>query len=128
MGVMLDAVSLEDWRGVVKGAVQAAKGGDAQARNWLAQYLMGKPDSKAPSPLNIMVQQLNGTTSLLDKLAHDVYWKEAYPGDNDAYMASLKAQLSQELQQKIKLLESIENPEPVRPADESDPKVDGAST
>ena len=37
MGVLLDAVTLDDWRGVVTGALQAAKGGDPQARNWLAQ-------------------------------------------------------------------------------------------
>ena len=35
MGVLLDAVTLDDWRGVVTGALQAAKGGDPQARNWL---------------------------------------------------------------------------------------------
>jgi hypothetical protein len=35
MGVLLDAVSLDDWRGGVTGALQAAKGGDPQARNWL---------------------------------------------------------------------------------------------
>ena len=60
MGVLLDAVTLDDWRGVVTGALQAAKGGDPQARNWLAQYLVGRPEGKAPTPLNIVVQQLNG--------------------------------------------------------------------
>ena len=33
MGVLLDAVTLDDWRGVVTGALKAAKGGDPQARN-----------------------------------------------------------------------------------------------
>lgn len=69
MGVLLDAVSLDDWRGVVTGALQAAKGGDPQARNWLAQYLMGRADTKAPTPLNIVVQQLNGVDPLVNKLA-----------------------------------------------------------
>lgn len=32
MSVLLDTVTLEDWRGVVTGALQAAKGGDASAR------------------------------------------------------------------------------------------------
>jgi hypothetical protein len=32
MGALLDAVTLDDWREVVTGAVQAAKCGDAQAR------------------------------------------------------------------------------------------------
>ncbi len=60
MGVPLDAASVDDWHGVVTGALQAAKGGDPQARNWLAQYLVGRADTKAPTPLNIVVQQLNG--------------------------------------------------------------------
>ena len=51
MGVLLDTVSLNDWRSVVNGALQAAKAGDAQARNWLAQYLVGKPQGTAPTPM-----------------------------------------------------------------------------
>ena len=69
MGVLLDAVTLDDWRGVVTGALQAAKGGDPQARNWLAQYLVGRPEGKAPTPLNIVVQQLNGLDPLVNRLA-----------------------------------------------------------
>lgn len=34
MGVLLDTVSLEDWRDVVNGALQSAKEGDTQARAW----------------------------------------------------------------------------------------------
>jgi hypothetical protein len=69
MGTLIEAVTLADWREVVEGALQAAKGGDAQARNWLAQYLIGRPDAKAPSPLNIVVQQLSGTDPLVERLA-----------------------------------------------------------
>jgi len=53
MGVLLDTVTLDDWRGVVASALQDAKGGDPQARNWLAQYLIGKPEGKAPTPLTV---------------------------------------------------------------------------
>ena len=35
MGVLLDAVPLEDWREVVRATVAAAKDGDATARAWL---------------------------------------------------------------------------------------------
>jgi hypothetical protein len=45
MSVVLDAVPLEDWREVVSATVAAAKGGDAAARAWLAQYLVGKPST-----------------------------------------------------------------------------------
>jgi hypothetical protein len=67
MGVLLGAVTLEDWRDVVNGAKTAAKAGDPQARAWLAQYLMGRPEGKAPTPLNIVVQQLNGSDPLVEK-------------------------------------------------------------
>lgn len=49
MGVLLDAVTLDDWCDVVNNAKSAAKAGDPQARAWLAQYLMGQPAGKAPT-------------------------------------------------------------------------------
>ena len=110
MGVLLDAVTLDDWRGVVTGALQAAKGGDPQARNWLAQYLMDRAESKAPAPLNIVVQQLTGTDKLMDTLRHDAYRKAVHPDQNDAYKAHIRAQLAIEMQQKITNPETIENP------------------
>lgn len=46
----LDAVmhecSLDDWRAVVRKAVEDAIAGDAPARRWLANYLVGKPAGK----------------------------------------------------------------------------------
>jgi len=47
LSVLLDTVTLDDWREVVGNTLQAAKDGDAQARSWLAQYLVGKPEIKA---------------------------------------------------------------------------------
>jgi hypothetical protein len=41
MAVLLDAVTLEEWRSVVVATVAAAKAGDPSARAWLAQYLVG---------------------------------------------------------------------------------------
>ena len=43
MGVLLDALPLEDCREVVSATVAVAKAGDATPRAWLAQYLVGKP-------------------------------------------------------------------------------------
>jgi hypothetical protein len=125
MGVLLDTVSLEDWRGVVTGALQAAKGGDTQARNWLAQYLMGRAESKAPTPLNIVVQQLNGTDKLLDTLAHDAYMAAVHPGSNVEYKAHIRAQLTAEMQQKIKQVETIENTAPMRVSGDGTPETTG---
>ena len=65
-------VTLDDWREVVTGALQAAKNGDAQARTCLAQYLVGKPESKAPTPLAVIVNQLQGSNPVANKLADNV--------------------------------------------------------
>ena len=66
MSVLLEAVTLDDWRAVVNNAKTLAQGGDSQARAWLAQYLMGKPAGSAPTPLTVVVQQLNGADPLID--------------------------------------------------------------
>ena len=36
-----EAVSLDDWRDIVRAAVGAAKCGDPKARSWLSAYLIG---------------------------------------------------------------------------------------
>ena len=120
MGVLLDAVTLDDWRGVVTGALQAAKGGDPQARNWLAQYLVGRPEGKAPTPLNIVVQQLNGLDPLVSRLAKPMIDREKYPSmhTNDAYEAHIRAVVAAELMEKIKNVETIENPASMRSSED----------
>jgi hypothetical protein len=108
MGALLDAVSLDDWREVVTGAVQAAKGGDPQARNWLAQYLIGRPESKAPTPINVIVNQLQGKDKVLDELVHSNYMKAAFPDDNAAYKTNVRAQLAIELSEKMQQANATE--------------------
>jgi hypothetical protein len=124
MGVLLDAVTLDDWRGVVTGALQAAKGGGPQARNWLAQYLVGRPEGKAPTPLNIVVQQLNGLDPLVNRLAKPMIDREKYPSmhTNDAYEAHIRALVATELATKIKTPETIENPASMRASDDIEAK------
>lgn len=124
MGVLLDAVSLDDWRGVVTGAVQAAKGGDPQARHWLAQYLIGRPEGKAPTPLTVVVNQLNGTDQLVNRIAKPLIDRERFPSahTNDAYEAYIRAQVAAELQQKVRMPEIIDNPVSMRLSDDSDPQ------
>lgn len=45
--VTLSAVSAEDWKVIVKKAVDQAKRGDGVARKFLADYLIGPPVQKA---------------------------------------------------------------------------------
>ena len=42
----LSAVSLSDWREIVKKAVEQAKRGNPSARKWLSDYLLGPPQQK----------------------------------------------------------------------------------
>jgi len=80
MAALLDTVELKDWREVVKNTVDAAKKGDAAARTWLAQYLIGKPGLTAPAPLTVVVQQLSGADPIAERLAAPHIQREKYPG------------------------------------------------
>ena len=114
MSVLLDTVTLDDWRDVVVGALQGAKEGDAQARNWLAQYLVGRPEGKAPTPLTVVVQQLNGVDPLVDKLAKRTIDNALYPAlhQNDGYTDHIKALYAVELNEKINAAQLSANPAP----------------
>jgi hypothetical protein len=125
MGVLLDTVTLNDWRSVVNGALQAAKAGDPQARNWLGQYLIGRPEGKAPTPMNIVVQQLSGADPVVEKLANPAIHRAKYPSmhANDDLEAHIRALVAIELQTKVKPLETIEAPATARLCDDSGVKA-----
>jgi hypothetical protein len=99
MAVLLDAVTLEDWRGVVMATVAAAKAGDPSARAWLGQYLVGKPNAAAPAPLTIVVQQLSGRDPLVNELAKPHIDRAEYPSmhADDDFKDALKARVRDEL-------------------------------
>ena len=99
MAVLLDAVTLEEWRSVVVATVAAAKAGDPSARAWLAQYLVGKPGATAPAPLTVVVQQLSGRDPLVDKLAKPHIDRMEYPSlhADDGMKDAVKALVAGEL-------------------------------
>lgn len=103
LSVLLDSVTLDDWRDVITNTLQAAKDGDPQARAWLAQYLMGKPEAKAPTPLTVVVNQLSGADDLVDKLAKPHIDRVRYPilHENDDFDNDVKALVAEELVRKI---------------------------
>jgi len=43
LDVLLNTVSFEDWKEIVSKANEQAKRGDAVARKWLSDYLIGAP-------------------------------------------------------------------------------------
>lgn len=112
MGALLDTVTLNDWRDVVAGALQAAKQGDSSARAWLAQYLVGRPEGKAPTPLTVVVQQLNGADPLVEKLSRGLIHDAQFP--DDGWKQQIKALVAAELAQKVPIPETIEQPATAR--------------
>jgi hypothetical protein len=101
MAVLLDEVSTDTWREVIKATVQEAKGGNAQARAWLGQYLMGQPASKAPTAVQVIVNQLQGTNAVLDKLTHKTFTDAKFHDADDTVKGNIRAQLAIELQSKM---------------------------
>lgn len=99
MGVLLDAVTLDDWRAVVGAAVAAAKAGDGNARAWLAQYLVGKAALTAPSPLTVVVQQYAGVDPVVNALAKPHIDRLTYPAlqADDTFKDAVKARVAEEL-------------------------------
>jgi hypothetical protein len=67
--VTMQACSLETWRAIVEAAVEAARGGDHQARQWLARYLIGEPQGVAPAPTAVIADDLAGADKALDQAA-----------------------------------------------------------
>jgi len=74
--VLMGACSLDTFREIVERAVTDAKAGDAQARVWLATYLVGKPSSAggAPKPTRVLAEEAAGIDPVqaeADNLASD---------------------------------------------------------
>jgi hypothetical protein len=116
VSTLLETVTLDDWQDLVNSALMSAKQGDAQARVWLVQYLVGKPSGKAPTPLNIVVQQLNGDSPLIDRLAKPVLDRYRYPSlhENDAWEDKIKALVAAELAEKVSEIGIFSSPELAR--------------
>ena len=112
--VLLDAVSLDDWREVISATLDAAKAGDPGARAWLAHYLVGKPGNSAPTPLTVVVQQLSGRDPLIDQLAAPHINRLEYPALHmgDERKEALKAHVAKEVRE-------LEAPGPETTRDES---------
>ena len=130
MATLLDTVTIEDWQDVVSNALLSAKQGDAQARAWLAQYLVGKPAGKAPTPLTVVVQQLNNDSPLVNKLAKPLIDQYKYPSlhTNDDWEARIKAVIATELTDKTLLLKSMEDTDTARLIEYCEGNVSGPVT
>jgi len=104
MATLLETVTLDDWKSVVTGAVTLAKSGDAQARNWLGQYLVGRPESKAPTAISVVVNQLRGHDAVVDRLSTPFINRHEMPSlyAPEPFAALVTQQIKDELNAKIK--------------------------
>ena len=53
-----EAVTIEDWQEIARAAVAAAKAGDAAARKWLSDYLLGVTPPQAERPTLAMAHAI----------------------------------------------------------------------
>jgi len=108
MSILLDSVTPDDWREVCKNTVQLAKGGDPQARAWLSNFLIGKPECAAPTAVNVIVNQLQGKSEVLDKLTHHTFIDAAFHDSDDDVKAGIRAQLETEIAEKLQQVNATE--------------------
>jgi hypothetical protein len=99
MGALLDRVPLETWGEVIDATVAKAKDGDAQARAFLAAYLVGKPAHDAPEPLAVTAARLSGNDPLVATLAKPAIDRFEYPTihRDDESHAAIRALVADEL-------------------------------
>ncbi len=67
--ILMEACDLDTWRNVVDRAVEDAQAGDDRARGWLSSYLIGKPESVAPAPTAVVINQLLNIDAALETAA-----------------------------------------------------------
>lgn len=103
MSTLLDTVSLDDWRDVVLQTLAQAKAGDPSARGWLSQYLVGKPNTQAPTPLTVVVNRLSSADPLVERLAEPFIDRGLYPllHENEAFRDNVRAWVAAELEAKL---------------------------
>jgi hypothetical protein len=99
MGTLLDRVTLETWGEVIDATVAKAKDGDAQARAFLAAYLVGKPAHDAPEPLAVTAARISGDDPLVSALGEPIqkrsesdYWRDDHETETH-YRALVTAEL-----------------------------------
>src|SRR5215471_16811881 len=101
MAALLDRVTIDTWNEIIDATVAAAKSGDARARAWLAEYLVGKPQVEAPSPLAVIVQRIRGGDRLVNKLAYPVISRQRSSDDEAEAEEAIKAQIAAELAKRV---------------------------
>jgi len=84
--ITLSTVTFEDWKEIVQKAVKQAKTGNAVARKWLSDYIIGPPTQKAEiSGVDggpVQIEDVNETRQrLLESIQRSVARDDAQPED-----------------------------------------------
>jgi hypothetical protein len=61
LAALSEACPPETWREIVERTVEDAKAGDYRARDWLASYLVGRPEGASVTLHQIAVEDVAGT-------------------------------------------------------------------
>ena len=93
MGALLDRVTLETWGEVIDATVAKAKDGDAQARAFLAAYLVGKPAHDAPAPLTVTKRRILASDPLVNELTNALADWRLDDDEKDAIREAVTAEL-----------------------------------
>src|SRR5215831_920527 len=105
MAALLDRVTLDAWNEIIDATIAAAKSGDARARAWLAEYLVGKPQVEAPTPLAVIVQRIQGSDQLVNELAspaiYRAQWQDEEDAEEDNAKGAIRAQIAAELAERV---------------------------
>ena len=64
LAALSEAVPMESWRAIIAKAVEQARDGDAKAREWLSNHLVGKPTGDALSSLSIVEEMCTRANAL----------------------------------------------------------------
>lgn len=76
LATISEACPPDTWREIVAKAVDDARAGDAKARDWLAAYLVGKPEAAAKTLHALAVEDAAGT----DPVEADAFLAAALAG------------------------------------------------
>ncbi len=64
LAALSEACPPDTWREIVAKAVTDAKAGDAKARDWLASFLVGRPEAGAVTLHALAVEEAAGTDAV----------------------------------------------------------------
>ena len=126
MAALLDAVPVETWTEIVTATVGMAKMGDAQARQWLSAYLIGRAAAPAPTPLSVTVQQWTGTDPVSAEIAKNEARLRQFSSlyETASVERAIQEAVSAEIESKLAEIKKERKPAPALASGQPDNVID----